>query len=79
MAYDDGQSGIWLVVPPKVGLPLLLGTVTLIALLVHYALLTHTTWFSAYWEGGKAKAAISTTTVAPTAAVAPAAPSNPTK
>jgi light-harvesting protein B-800-850 alpha chain len=79
MAYDDGQSGIWLVVPPKVGLPLLLGTVTLIALLVHYALLTHTTWFSAYWQGGKGKSAISTITEAPTAALAPAAPSNPTK
>ncbi len=61
MAYDDGQSGIWLVVSPKVGLPLLLGTVTVIALLVHAAILTHTTWFSAYWEGGKGKAAISTT------------------
>ncbi len=79
MADVDGQGGIWLVVPPKIGLPLFLGTVTLIALLVHYALLTHTTWFSAYWEGGKHKAAISTTTQAPAAALAPAAPSNPTK
>ena len=78
MAYDDGQSGIWLVVPPKIGLPLLLGTVTLIALLVHYAILSHTTWFSAYWEGGKHKAAISNTAVAPTAALAPATPSNQT-
>ena len=61
MADVDGQAKIWLVVPPKVGLPLFLGAVTLIALLVHAALLTHTTWFSAYWEGGKGKAAISTT------------------
>ena len=68
MADVDGQAGIWLVVPPKVGLPLFLGTVTPIALLVHAAILNHTTWFSAYWEGGKHKTAISTTTVAPTAA-----------
>ncbi len=79
MAFDDGQAGIWLVVPPKIGLPLFLGAVTLIALLVHYALLSHTTWFSAYWEGGKHKTAISATTVAPTAALEPAAPSNPAK
>jgi light-harvesting protein B-800-850 alpha chain len=46
------QARIWLVVQPTVGLPLVLGTVTLIALLVHASILTHTTWFSAYWEGG---------------------------
>ena len=79
MADVDGQAGIWLVVPPKIGLPLFLGTVTLIALLVHAAILNHTTWFSAYWEGGKHKAAMSNTTVAPTAALAPAAPSSSTK
>jgi light-harvesting protein B-800-850 alpha chain len=59
MAETDGQHGIWLVVPPAVGLPLLLGAVTVIALLVHAAILTHTTWYSAYWEGGKGKPAIS--------------------
>jgi light-harvesting protein B-800-850 alpha chain len=79
MADVDGQAGIWLVVPPKVGLPLFLGTVTLIALLVHAAILNHTTWYSAYWEGGKHKSATSNTTVSPTAALAPAAPSNPTR
>jgi light-harvesting protein B-800-850 alpha chain len=46
------QSRIWLVVKPTVGLPLFLGTVLFIALAVHYSVLTHTTWFSAYWEGG---------------------------
>ena len=51
MADVDGQAGIWLVVPPKVGLPLFLGTVTLIAILVHAALISHTTWFGKYWEG----------------------------
>ena len=42
MADVDGQAGIWLVVPPKIGLPLFLGTVTLIAILVHAALIGHT-------------------------------------
>jgi light-harvesting protein B-800-850 alpha chain len=50
------QARIWLVVKPTVGLPLFLGTVLVIALLVHASILTHTTWFSAYWNGG-AKAA----------------------
>jgi light-harvesting protein B-800-850 alpha chain len=45
------QGKIWTVVKPTVGLPLLLGSVTIIALLVHFAVLTHTTWFGAYWEG----------------------------
>jgi light-harvesting protein B-800-850 alpha chain len=47
------QARIWLVVPPSVGLPLFLGSVTVIALLVHATIVTHTTWFSAYWQGGK--------------------------
>ena len=54
MANDvDGQSGIWLVVPPKIGLPLFLGAVALTALLVHAAILTHTTWFPAFMQGKK--------------------------
>jgi light-harvesting protein B-800-850 alpha chain len=47
------QARIWLVVNPTVGLPLFLGSVTTIALLVHYSVLSHTTWFSGYWQGGK--------------------------
>ena len=46
------QGRIWCVVNPTVGLPLLLGSVTVIALLVHLAVLTNTDWFSAYWNGG---------------------------
>ncbi len=45
------QGRIWCVVKPTVGLPLFLGSVTAIALLVHYAVLTHTPWFTAYWAG----------------------------
>ena len=51
------QAKIWLVVKPTVGLPLLLGTVLTIALLVHFAVLSHTTWFGGYWQGGKGRAA----------------------
>ena len=53
------QGRIWCVVKPTVGLPLFLGSVTVIALTVHYSVLTHTTWFSGYWNGAaKAKAAL---------------------
>jgi light-harvesting protein B-800-850 alpha chain len=34
-----------------VGLPLLLGSVAAIALIVHFAILSNTDWFSAYWGG----------------------------
>lgn len=45
------QAKIWLVVKPTVGLPLFLGTVLVIALLVHFSILSHTSWFPAYWNG----------------------------
>jgi light-harvesting protein B-800-850 alpha chain len=63
------QGKIWLVVKPTVGLPLLLAAVAVTALVVHLAILTHTTWFPAYYNGGtKAKTAAVETT-APVAAV----------
>ncbi len=46
------QAKIWLVVKPGVGIPLLLGTCAFVVLLVHLAILTHTTWISSYWQGG---------------------------
>jgi light-harvesting protein B-800-850 alpha chain len=52
-------------VNPSIGLPLFLGAVAAIALLVHFAVLSHTTWFGGYWQG-KAKAT--------TSMVVPAAP-----
>lgn len=51
------QGRIWCVVKPTVGLPLFLGTVLTISLLIHYSVLTHTTWFPAFWNGNKAAAA----------------------
>lgn len=50
------QGKIWLVVKPTVGLPLFLGGVTVIALAVHAAVLTHSDWYPAYYSGhAKAK------------------------
>jgi light-harvesting protein B-800-850 alpha chain len=46
------QARIWLVVQPTVGLPLFLGTVLIISLLVHYSVLSNTTWMAAFFEGG---------------------------
>jgi light-harvesting protein B-800-850 alpha chain len=46
------QKEIWLVVNPSVGLPLFLGSVAAIALIVHGSILSNTTWFAAYWQGG---------------------------
>ncbi|MCW2282634.1 light-harvesting protein B-800-850 alpha chain [Rhodoblastus acidophilus] len=57
------QGKIWTVVDPAFGIPALLGSVTVIALLVHLAILSNTTWFPAYWQGGVKKAAAIETTV----------------
>ena len=45
------QGRIWCVVNPTVGLPLFLGSVAGISLIVHASLMTHTNWFSFYWNG----------------------------
>jgi light-harvesting protein B-800-850 alpha chain len=59
---------IWLVVKPTVGVPLLLGSVALTSLFVHYQLINHTTWLPKYYDGAAGR------TAAPAAAAAPAAP-----
>ena len=51
------QGRIWTVVNPSVGLPALLGGVTVIVLLVHFAILTNTSWVSSYFSGKPAVAA----------------------
>ncbi|MEY2687348.1 MAG: hypothetical protein RL375_1546 [Pseudomonadota bacterium] len=63
------QGKIWLVVKPTVGLPLFLGGVTVIALAVHAAILTHTSWFPAYYAGGTKAKTATVDTSAPVAAV----------
>jgi light-harvesting protein B-800-850 alpha chain len=72
------QGRIWCVVSPTVGLPLFLGSIAVTALIVHYAVLSHTSWYPAYWGGSKAKVAVESSaaktdaafsiTVAPTSA-----------
>jgi light-harvesting protein B-800-850 alpha chain len=52
------QGRIWCVVNPTVGLPLFLGSVAVTSLIVHYSVLSNTTWFASYWNGhAKPKAA----------------------
>jgi light-harvesting protein B-800-850 alpha chain len=65
---------LWCVVKPSVGIPLFLSAVAVSSFLVHYMLLTHTTWLPAYYNGKAAAAAVATTadaTAPPAAAAAP--------
>lgn len=48
------QGRIWCVVNPTVGLPLFLGSVAITSLIVHYSVLSNTSWIGSYWSG-KAK------------------------
>ncbi len=66
------QGRVWCVVHPTVGLPLLLGSVAVTALIVHACILTHTTWFGTYWMGAKARTAALDTVSPQTASAAPA-------
>jgi light-harvesting protein B-800-850 alpha chain len=54
------QGKIWTVVHPTVGLPLLLGSVTLISLVVHASVLNNTTWMADFWQGAAKPAAVAT-------------------
>lgn len=45
------QGRMWLVVNPSVGLPIFLGAVAVVSLLVHYSILSNTTWFPAFFGG----------------------------
>ena len=62
------QGRIWTVVKPTVGLPLFLGAVAVTSLIVHYAVLSHTTWFPAFMQGGQKKVAIETQSTLPAVA-----------
>lgn len=65
------NARIWLVVPPKVGLPLLLGTVLLLSLIVHTAVLTNTDWYPAFFQGSNAAAGETAAEVASSEALKP--------
>jgi light-harvesting protein B-800-850 alpha chain len=51
------EGRIWLYVKPTVGIPLFFIGFVLAALLVHAAILTNTTWFPAFLQGGAPAAA----------------------
>jgi light-harvesting protein B-800-850 alpha chain len=53
------QAKIWLVVNPNHGLPLLWGSVTLISLLIHFMVLSHTSWYPGFWQGKAKPGAVS--------------------
>jgi light-harvesting protein B-800-850 alpha chain len=59
------QGRLWTVVKPSVGLPLFIGAVAVTSLTIHIAVLTHTTWYPAFMQGGQKKVAIETQTTAP--------------
>jgi light-harvesting protein B-800-850 alpha chain len=46
---------MWLMVKPSVGLPLFFISIALTSLIVHAAILTHTTWYPAYYQGSAGK------------------------
>ncbi len=46
---------IWCAVKPGVGIPLMLGACATASLIVHIGILTHTSWYPAFLEGGKNK------------------------
>lgn len=68
------QGRIWCVVKPTVGLPLFLGSVAVTSLIVHYAVLSHSSWYGAFYEGGKTKKAALENSVSPVALSSTAVP-----
>lgn len=48
---------LWCVVKPSTGIPLFLSAVAVSSFLVHFMLLTHTTWLKRYYDGGATKTA----------------------
>ena len=61
------QGRIWTVVSPQIGLPLFISAVAITSLIIHFAVLTHTTWYPGFMQGGQKKVAIETQTTAPAA------------
>lgn len=67
------NAKLWLVVPPKVGLPMFLGAVAIGSFAVHVAVLSKTTWYQDYLLGEElGSSASAALTVAPGANTAKA-------
>jgi light-harvesting protein B-800-850 alpha chain len=60
---------MWLVVKPTIGVPLFLGGVVVASLAIHTAVLTHTTWYPAFLQGGTRRP-VATSAIVPQAAPA---------
>ena len=72
---------LWCVVKPSTGIPLFLSAVAVSSFLVHFMLLTHTTWLKQYYNGPTKVASIeapTNTAAAPPQLVA-VAPTQATK
>jgi light-harvesting protein B-800-850 alpha chain len=72
------EGRIWLYVSPNIGLPLFFIAFVTASLLVHAAILTHTTWMAGFFQGSAkvaapAPVAAAPVAAAPVAAMAPAA------
>jgi light-harvesting protein B-800-850 alpha chain len=59
------QARMWCVVNPTIGLPLLFAGIAVTSLIVHASVLTHTTWFGAFWQGSAKEAKVSSLDTAP--------------
>jgi len=69
------EGKIWTVVRPSSGVPLFLGAIVIMSFTIHYAILTNTTWFAAFFQGN---APMPTTASAPMVESATPAAATPT-
>jgi light-harvesting protein B-800-850 alpha chain len=65
------QGRIWCVVSPNHGLPLFLGSVALMSFVVHYAVLSNSTWYKDFYNGVAMKSASVEKDVTPVAKLTP--------
>jgi len=59
---------MWLVLKPTVGMPIFFIVMVIASLSIHFSVLTNTTWFAAFLQGGK-PAAMAAAPVSPESTV----------
>lgn len=47
------NARMWLVLKPTVGIPIFFIVMVIASLSIHFSVLTNTTWFAAFLQGGK--------------------------
>ena len=62
------NARMWLVLKPTVGMPIFFIVMVIASLSIHFSVLTNTTWFAAFLQGGK-PAAMSAAPVSPESTV----------